>query len=204
MQKNTSRLVVSWIITAAASLLLILHFVMPTRSLDSISLFLFAFAVVPWLGRVFTKLELPGGLKFEYQSFEDAAKEASDAGLLDVVLASLNETEISPPIYQTVLESDPNLALAGLRIDIEQRLRQLAVSRDLPVSNASLGAILRRLQFHEVLTVPQVSALRDIVSSLNGAAHGETISLDQARSVMQIGRQLIASLDSFRRPDSPD
>jgi hypothetical protein len=144
---------------------------------------------------VFKSLELPGGLKFEYPEFKQAAKEAAAAGLLNEGEPEAGYDRIDVPIYVAILDDDPNLALAGLRIDIEQRLQKLAQSDNLPSTRRGINPLLRDLETDQILTARQTSALKDILRSLNLAAHGEDISMRDARAVMDVGRQLIYSLD---------
>ena len=99
------------------------------------------------------------------------------------------------PTYVSIMDDDPNLSLAGLRIDLEQRLQKLAQANHIESSRKGLGQLLRELETHQVLSSRQTSALRDISRSLNLAAHGEDITMRDARDVMKIGRQLIYSLD---------
>lgn len=184
------------VVTFVAVAFLVVHLCFPALKVDSIALFLIAFAIVPWLGKIFKSFELPGGLKFEYPEFKQAAKEAADAGLLDE--AEPEEFGLLPhdvPTYVSILDDDPNLALAGLRIDLEQRLQRLAQANGVAPSRKGLVTLLRDLEARGFLSARQASALKDISSSLNLAAHGENISMRDARSVMKVGRQLISWLD---------
>jgi hypothetical protein len=184
------------VITLSAVAFLAGHIFFPAFKVDSITLFLLAFAIVPWLGMIFKSLELPGGLKFEYQEFKQAARAAAEAGLLNEAepeSQDLRQPEV--PTYVSIMDDDPNLSLAGLRIDLEQRLQKLAQANHIESSRKGLGQLLRELETHQVLSSRQTSALRDISRSLNLAAHGEDITMRDARDVMKIGRQLIYSLD---------
>jgi len=192
MRKNQRR-AVSSSITVIAATLLIVHVVLPELKIDSISLALFSIAIIPWLGSLFTKVELPGGMKFEYAPFEKAAEKALEAGLIEPRQGAVEA--VDEPQYVSILAADPNLALAGLRIEIERRLRELAKSAGLENSKRGLGMLLRDLVANDVLNRRQLSALQDIIQSLNGAAHGETIEIEQARQVMDIGQQVLRSLE---------
>ena len=77
-------------------------------------------AILPWLGFIFKSVELPGGLKVEYPALEKASEDAAKVGLL----GAPRKREESP--YLAIAEQDPNLALAGLRVEIERRLREIA------------------------------------------------------------------------------
>lgn len=47
--------------------------------------------------------------------------------------------------FQLVADEDPNLALAGLRIEIEKRLTQIAESYQIDPGRSSAGRLLRIL-----------------------------------------------------------
>ena len=90
-----------------------------------ISLGLFAIAISPWLMNFFHKIELPGGVHIEMRDLKRAEQELDAAGLItDPVRPQASYLEIG--------DRDPNLALAGLRIEIERRLNQIleAVGED--------------------------------------------------------------------------
>jgi hypothetical protein len=196
MSSKVSRVFVSCVITATAVFLFIVHFFLPQVKVDAIALFLFAFAVIPWLGRVFTKIELPGGMKFEYREFEIAAEEAKESGLIQerAVSISGSQATLVDRGYIHLLTSDPTLALAGLRIDLEQHLNKLASKRDIP-PRLSLLRLVSALVNAEVINQRQSKALLSILRSLNGAAHGEQIDSMQAEEVMKVGQELLQSIE---------
>jgi hypothetical protein len=64
--KHTS-LVAKLTITAVAFLALLLHLVSDRTKLDTAGLILVFIALLPWLASVISRVELPGGLKLEFQ-----------------------------------------------------------------------------------------------------------------------------------------
>jgi hypothetical protein len=89
---------------------------------------------MPWLGSILRSLELSGGWKVEYNDLKKVEADAQSAGLLAV---PAEKTEL--PAYAAIAEQDPNLALAGLRIEIEKRLRRLATNAGIDSARAGIG-----------------------------------------------------------------
>ena len=183
--------VVSGVISLISFAFIAAHLKWPNIGIDSTTLFLLAFAIIPWLGSLFESLELPGGLKVSYNKDLDAAtKNVEASGLIEKNLP-IGKPD---PIYIALVREDPTLALAGLRIDIERRLRRIA-ERYPDIHVANIRQLLEELSKRNVITQDEAYALSDILISLNSAVHGEPISRIQAESVLDVGWQLIQSLD---------
>ena len=77
-------------------------------------------------------------------------------------------------------ESDPQLALAKMRIELEKQLRSLFniyVSESTrPMKNVSLRLIVDSLAKDGIIEKPLASALKDIIDVTNRTIHGEDIS----------------------------
>lgn len=102
-------------ITIAAIVLVIGHILFPELRIDAITVTLLGIALIPWLGPLFKSVELPGGVKVEYQELERAGKKIEMSGLItsEHALRPMQKHEYS---FQAVSGDDPNLALSGLRI----------------------------------------------------------------------------------------
>jgi len=97
--------------------------------------------------------------------------------------------------YKLIAQSDPNLALAGLRIDFEITLRNLAQVYDVTVSKpSSLSFLVSMLVKAEALRIIEAEAIRTILSACNRAVHGEKVSTADALKVIDSGELLIRSL----------
>lgn len=170
--------ILRYTISILALVLAIAHIIWPTLSIDAITLGLLAIAVIPWLSPLFKSIELPGGVKIEYQELEKAAESANQAGLV----ASAPTTSLGAQAprakyaFEDVVTLDPNMALAGLRIEIERRLKALAnASGGLPNSGGT-GALLHSLRNREVLSTDAYEALRALIDLLNTAVHGAIVT----------------------------
>ncbi|MBO8092415.1 MAG: hypothetical protein J7D60_03795 [Prosthecochloris sp.] len=189
-KKNRRMRTTQIIITAIALIIAGVHLKWPGLKIDSITLTLLLVAIVPWLSQIFKSLELPGGWKIEFHDLQKAKKRADEAGLLSgkVQLAS-------PYSFQLVADEDPNLALAGLRIEIEKRLNQIADSYQIDSGRSSAGRLLRILGKQDLLSHQEQSVLADMMGLLNGAVHGAKIDSRAADWAMDVGPRLLASLD---------
>jgi len=189
--------VLKWIITICAIGLALLHVLRPELNVDAITVALLAIAVVPWLAPLFKSVELPGGLKVEYRDLVEAKKKAEEAGLVSSV-QSKSTTNRRRYAYETVVGHDPNLALAGLRIEIETRLRDIAMSHSIDTERRSIGQVANQLKERGVLKELQLSALLDLLPLLNSAAHGATVDERASQWAADIGPQLLQSLDALK------
>jgi hypothetical protein len=128
-------------VTLVALVLALAHLLFPSLAIDAITLGLLAVAIIPWLAPLIKSLELPGGWKVELQEMYQVSNRAQDAGLI-----SAESDSPSPEhSFQLVADRDPNLALAGLRIEIERRLLRLAEQHQIPLRSRGIGSILREL-----------------------------------------------------------
>lgn len=93
--------------------------------------------------------------------------------------------------YSDLAEQDPNLALAGLRMEVEILLRNLADGYEIDVGpRASASTLLRRLLDGAAITQDQYELAQKIVRLCNAAVHGTRVSRDEAESVIDTARVL--------------
>ena len=69
-------------VTIVAASLAILHLLFPMINIDLITVSLLALAVIPWVETLFKSVELPGGLKLEFQELRKIEEEAQKVGLI--------------------------------------------------------------------------------------------------------------------------
>ena len=179
-------------VSLGALLLALVHIIWPTLAIDAIALALVVIAVLPWLAPLVKSLELPGGWKVEFQELQKAASRAETAGLL---APEPNKSDLVFS-FQSVATQDPNLALAGLRIEIEKRLSSLVEIHGLGSRRPmGVGQALRALAQAEVLTSEERSILADMVNMLNAAVHGAEVDTRAANWAIDVGPRLLTSLD---------
>jgi hypothetical protein len=187
-QKRLRQVVTTGALSAALA-----HLLWPRLAIDAVTLALLGIAIVPWLSPIFKSLEFPGGWKVEFQELQKAGLRAEEAGLL-APATTVTETEFS---FERALEQDPNLALAGLRIEIEKRLVALAQKNGLDVKGRGLGQLLRILGENNVLDQQARSSLADLTSLLNSAVHGASVDPEVATWAIGIGPRLLRGLDEL-------
>lgn len=115
-------------------------------------------------------------------------------------------TERAPKIQDTIegirdlVDSDPVLALANLRIELERALNRLYRlthkdrSRERPLS---IGRILHALENEEYIPAHTARLTREVVSISNRTLHGEDIRKQDAQSVVESGGKLIRELSAL-------
>jgi hypothetical protein len=177
-------------ISATALVLALGHVIFPNVKVDAVTAILLLIALLPWLGSIFKSVELPGGLKVEYRELEKVGQAAAGVGLL----VAPHHGSLRPSFVATI-EEDPNLALAGLRIEIERRLRTIANGRGLNAEQVGIGQLLRLLRTNGIISENEYSVLNSLLKLLNRAVHGAEVDSRAARWAIEVGPQLLAGLD---------
>lgn len=140
-----------------------------------------------------------------------SAQEANHA-VIDVTLAlqdvslKLIESKIkSEPSYNAIarqlLDVDPALALAQIRIEIERTLRDIYESSDLPKVPHWRGikqAIDVLIEHHRIPAMIH-TPLEQVVSICNRAVHGAKVSRELAIDVIESGERILGILQDTQR-----
>ncbi len=152
---------------------------------------------IPFVAQYLRKAKFLGA-EFE---FKDEIRETEKLVQLSVEQAVKSETAGEKKIlpFETfklsavreLLGSDPVLALAALRIEIERKLKLLVHFLDLPIRNEwSISKLIEAVRKRELLSYEQVTALQKIVSMCNKAIHGSLISKTEAREIIDLAEEL--------------
>lgn len=96
--------------------------------------------------------------------------------------------------FLAIADHDPNLALVGLRIEIEKRLRALASKYDVK-PDQSIGLLLNLLHDRAVLDSKSAAGLEELIKAGNRAAHGATVESEVASWAFETGPQILRLLD---------
>ena len=159
------------------------------------------------------KAGLPGGVSIDFQEQILEAKELSEKvealpppadrpKLPAIPLTEANARMISVGLrptasgldmayYREIAQSDPTLALAGLRIELEVMANNIAIGFKLtPRKNEPLGSLLSRLKDHGAITSDQLQLTRKILSLSNQAVHGRSVTKEEAEEVIDTARVL--------------
>jgi uncharacterized protein YecT (DUF1311 family) len=186
-------------VTIAAGLIAVTHILFPKINIDVITVVLIALAIIPWLEPLFKSVELPGGLKLEFQELEKLKTEAEKVGL---ITPEKKETQIGTGETKTeyyfveIAEKNQELALVSLRIEIEKRLREIATKYSIDTKKYSINHLIDALAQKSILTFQETSVLKDMISTLNHAAHGVEYDERTANWVIENGPSIIDSLEN--------
>lgn len=186
-------------ITIVAALIAATHIFFPKINIDLITVALIALAIIPWLEPLFKSVELPGGLKLEFQDLQKLETEAKKAGLIKPDTQTETEiikNEVVPYSFVEIAEQNQELALVSLRIEIEKHLRKIASKYDIETKKFSILNLINNLYGKGILTNDENSSLRDMIITLNQAAHGVEYDHRNAQWVIENGPKIIESLDS--------
>lgn len=180
-----------YIIAGAALLLLIFDTFI--KSLSAVALGLIVLALAPWLIKILKTLEM-AGIKVEFrEQLAQITERAEDAGLLSEPDQRLGTQET----YESIYNSDPTLALAGLRIEVERRLGELATVSGLKGGppRRGVGQLIRILSDEGVLDRDEASVIADLLPLMNKAVHSEEYSQEAAGWAIRVGPELLAAID---------
>lgn len=87
--------------------------------------------------------------------------------------------------YRNLAEQDPNVALAGLRIEIDILARNLAKGFNVPMDDRdSGGRLIRRLYDAGAITSDQMQLTIIVLRVCNAAVHGTPVSREAADNVI--------------------
>jgi hypothetical protein len=159
------------------------------------------------------KADLPGGISLEFaaeaRAVRELALEVADLpqrpeakGAPAIPLTEANARLISLGLqpspsgldmnyYRSLADQDPNIALAGLRIEVDVLARNLARGFHVEVSDRDSGVrLLRRLLEAGAITPGQFELAQTVMRLCNAAVHGTRVSKDAAISVIDAAQVL--------------
>ena len=94
--------------------------------------------------------------------------------------------------YKSIASNDPTLALAGLRIELEILVRNLAKGFKLDAPTyESPSRVLKRLLDASAVTQDQFSLGKRVLSLANQAVHGRTVSRREAEEIIEAAQVLV-------------
>lgn len=151
--------------------------------------------------------DLPGGVSFDLQEAVNQTQQLSEIVLssappdgqkkgasiplteVNARLLSLNlhpsPSGLDMSYYRTLAEQDPNIALAGLRIELEILLGNLVKGFRVQTRTHSTGTrLLQTLFENNAITSDQKQLAMKILSVCNAAVHGGYVSLEEALTVI--------------------
>jgi hypothetical protein len=173
------------------------------------------------------KAGLPGGISIDFQEEIQQVKQLSEKveespapqnrpKTPSVPLTEANARMISLGLrptasgldmsyFRVIAERDPNLALAGLRIDIEVLANNLADGFKISRPKAEpLTRLVSRLLNHQAITAQQADLTRRILRLCNEAVHGRMVTKQDADEVIDAATVLSQQYLSWLSWGFPD
>lgn len=179
------------LITLIAIAGIVLHAFFPTIQIDAITIVLFFMALLPWLSNLLEEIEFPGGWKVKFKKKEELTARAQRAGLS----ADLKPEDEQKYSFQSVAATDKNLALAGLRIELEKKLKEMSESAGINTGMQGVGRMLQTLSERSLIGWEERSVLNDMIGLLNSAVHGRKVDDDSFQWALETGVRMLKALD---------
>ena len=191
-----------WLVLIVAAAMLVAHsFGMQEIVVDNTSLVLLVLVLLSPFVAAIKKIKIG---EFEAEIEPEEVKRVAEQAEKSLPELSLEAT-LAPEVGATaaaikaLAESDPVIALAKLRIELESRLRRLHhrfESDPHPQRRpVALTHVIRNLVASEEFGSEFGAALRDVISICNRAIHGEDIREVDARQIVDTGIDLIEALE---------
>jgi len=189
---------IQWLIVIIGIALIAVHGFRPDLfKVDVFTILILFILSIPFVAPYLRKAKLPG-VEFE---FKEEIREARELVKLSVEQAEKAESAGRKKIlpFETfklsaareLLDSDPVLALAALRIEIEKRLRSVADFLNLPTRYKwSIPKLIETLRKKDLLYFEQITALQKIIYMCNKAIHGFLVSNENAREIIDLAEEL--------------
>ena len=178
------------VITIVALGVIALRVYYPDLKIDAVTFGLMVVAILPWLSELIESAKFPGGWEVKFRDVKEAGAKVTTSSPPPALAAPQPEQ----PSFIVVAEHDPNLALVGLRIEIEKRIREFARLHHLD-ERRPLSQLLRECTHRELLPRDTVAGLQELVIAGNEAAHGARVQEGVAEWAVEVGPRILASLD---------
>lgn len=172
-------------VSLGAGVLILVHHVWPAIEIDAITLGLVAVGLLPWLTSILESAKFPGGWEVKFREIEEAGSE---------IVRSHSDSETKQDgqrLHEPELDS--NLALVGLRIDLERVLRALSQD-DPPAKKLPLQRLVSNLRSAGKIDASTEQGLLRIVDAGNRAAHGAAVEPGVGQWVRESGPRIISAL----------
>jgi hypothetical protein len=178
------------------------HIAFPSLRIDIVTLSLLVVAVLPWLAPIIKSVELPGGIRVEVQDVKAAAEKIIARGVPRPGAAATEPHPLPAEVAQLrdVGRQDPNLAIVGLRIAIEKRLRAAAERRGVESEHLSAKGLVHELSDRGVLPGDLADGVADLLAIAKQAAHGATVESAAADYALEAAPFVLSSLDEQLAP----
>ena len=186
---------------AVTALLLVAHLLIPGLAVDTTTLALLTLLIIVALIPFSKAITLPGGGGITFRDLKEAkgAVDKAEGGGKKQISLLRTSPETSPEaspeesMWMYVVDSDPNIGLAGLRIEIERKIRQLTLQIGIPKSESSetLRMLIEKLRNKEVLSFEEMDAILQVTNICNKAVHAQYLDPRDVNLAMELGERVL-------------
>lgn len=169
--------------------------------IDNFTILIYFISAIPFFAQFLKEVNILGAnFKFqeEIRKIEKLINVSGTVKVRTVTNASLAVVKSKAlDNARKLLDSDPVLALAALRIEIEKSLKVIAKKLDLPIKEKrSITEIIVNLNRKEIFSREQVLVLRKIIQMCNKAIHGAVISKSEAKEIILLTEKFYRALEN--------
>lgn len=193
--------VVASILATGIIALIFFHLIYPSIAIDTTILGLFGLLILVCMIPFSKSIGLPGGGKIDLSDDLEEAKKTVDEVEKESKQKPTPYRFLSPSpedmTWIQIVKNDPNIGLAGLRIRIEENIRQLAKKNDIAQSEIEpLGSLTKRLRQNEKLSLNEFLAIQQVTKICNKAVHAQDLSSRDVDLAVELGEDVLGILDS--------
>jgi hypothetical protein len=179
-------------------ILIVLRIIYPQILIDTTTIALIIIMIFPWLIPHIKTIKFPGGTEVDFKEEVERMEYLSQRLKIPKTTIKTYEARPTPEsTYLDLFKTDPNLALAFLRINIERKLREVAKQKELD-HEYGLREILHKLHSRKIVGSPEYEILNIIIDVCNRAVHAEKVDALTALKVLDLGTWMLSYLDSLQ------
>ena len=198
MEAVKSMKIIQWLVFITGLILIIVHGFWPNSfAVDGFTVSILFILLIPSIAQYLRRAKIPGA-EFE---FKDEIRKTEEIVQRSVEQAEKERTKgkrkflpfetFKLSAAKELLDSDPVLALASLRIEIERKLRSISELLHLQTGKGtSPSKLIQVLKQKKILSSEQIEALQRIISMCNKAIHGSSISIEEAKEIIHLSEKL--------------
>lgn len=172
-------------------IILWVHIFYPKVEIDLVTMLLLILVWLPWASPLLKSLELTWVWKIEFQdikSIVDTTKELSKN------IDNSNRNKDANNHFKSLYESDPLLAFASIRIELEQKLKKLWEKYNID-NHRGIRFIVNDLSKNWILSDKEKKLYHDILPILNLAIHGEQFDMEASKWLIETAPEILKYLD---------
>jgi hypothetical protein len=194
--------IISYLLVLVGITIIFLHGFFPSQFIiDNYTVFIFLIIFIPCIAPFMKEVNFLGAKFIFKEEIRKTGKLINVSGTakirthVNASLAIVKSKDLDN--VRKLLDSDPVLALAALRIEIEKSLKSIAEKLDFPIrEKRSITEIIVNLKRKEIFSHEQVLILRKIIKMCDKAVHGAVISKSEAKEIIFLTEKFYRTLEN--------